>query len=47
MAAAALVASIVGALAGHLRVRDTKNLAMPLPPLALATTVLVLRLATM
>ena len=45
-AALGLVAYFVGAVAGHLRVRDTKNLAMPLPPLVLAVVVLVLRLAT-
>jgi NADPH:quinone reductase-like Zn-dependent oxidoreductase len=31
LAAACLVAYFIGALAGHLRVGDTKNLAMPLP----------------
>src|SRR4051812_4526539 len=45
-AAIGLVAYFVGAVAGHLRVRDTKNLAMPLPPLVLAIAVLALRLAT-
>src|SRR3954447_20520818 len=45
-AAAGLTAYFIGALTGHLRVRDTKNLAMPLPPLALAVAVLVLRLVT-
>jgi DoxX-like family len=45
-AALGLVAYFLGALGGHLRVRDTKNLAMPLPPLALAIAVLVLRLLT-
>jgi hypothetical protein len=45
-AAIGLVAYFVGAVAGHLRVRDMKNLAMPLPPLVLAIAVLVLRLAT-
>jgi uncharacterized membrane protein YphA (DoxX/SURF4 family) len=45
-AAIGLVAYFVGALAGHLRVRDTKNLAMPLPPLVLAVAVLTLRLLT-
>jgi hypothetical protein len=45
-AAVGLVAYFVGALAGHLRVRDTKNLTMPLPPLVLAVAVLVLRLVT-
>jgi uncharacterized membrane protein YphA (DoxX/SURF4 family) len=46
LAAACLVVYFIGALSGHLRVRDTKNLAMPLPPLVLAIAVLVLRLAT-
>jgi uncharacterized membrane protein YphA (DoxX/SURF4 family) len=46
LAAACLVAYFVGAVGGHLRMRDTKNLAMPLPPLVLAVVVLVLRLAT-
>jgi hypothetical protein len=46
LAAAGLVAYFVGAVGGHLRVRDTKNLVMPLPPLVLAIAVLVLRLAT-
>ena len=46
LAAAGLVASFVGAVGGHLRVRDTKNLAMPLPPLVLAVAVLVVRLIT-
>ena len=46
LAAAGLVAYFVGAVGGHLRVRDTKNLVMPLPPLVLAVLVLVLRLAT-
>ena len=45
-AAIGLVGYFIGAVAGHLRVRDTKNLAMPLPPLVLAIAVLVLRLAT-
>jgi DoxX-like family len=47
IAAAALVLYFLGAIAGHLRVRDMKNLAMPLPPLVLSIVVLVLRLATM
>ena len=46
LAASGLVAYFVGAVGGHLRVRDTRNLAMPLPPLVLAVAVLVLRLAT-
>jgi len=37
----------LGALVGHLRVGDTKNLAVRLPPLVLAIAVLVLRLATL
>lgn len=46
LAAAGLVAYFVGAAGGHLWVRDTKNLVMPLPPLVLAVAVLVLRLVT-
>lgn len=45
-AAAGLTAYFIGAVAGHLRVRDTKNLAMPLVPLALSVAVLVLRIIT-
>ena len=45
-AAIGLVAYFVGALIGHLRVRDTKGATAPLLPLMLATTVLVLRLLT-
>jgi hypothetical protein len=45
-AAIGLVAYFIGAVAGHLRVRDLKNLAMPLPPLVLAIAVLALRIAT-
>jgi uncharacterized membrane protein YphA (DoxX/SURF4 family) len=45
-AAVGLVAYFLGAVIGHLRVRDTKNLAMPLPPLVLAVAVLALRLLT-
>ena len=45
-AAIGLVTYFVGAVTGHLRVRDTKHVAMPLPPLVLAIAVLVLRLAT-
>lgn len=45
-AAVGLVAYFVGAVSGHLRVRDLKNLAMPLPPLVLAIAVLALRIAT-
>ena len=46
-AAAGLVAYFLGAVIGHLRVGDTKNLAMPMPPLELAVAVLVLRLVTL
>jgi hypothetical protein len=46
-AAAGLVAYFLGAVGGHLRVGDTKNLAMPIPPLVLAVAVLVLRLLTL
>ena len=35
-----------GVLGGHLRVRDTTILAMPIPPLVLSVAVLVLRIAT-
>ena len=45
-AAIGLVAYFVGAVAGHLRVRDMKNLTMPLPPLVLSVAVLTLRLLT-
>jgi hypothetical protein len=45
-AAIGLVLYFLGAVAGHLRVRDMKNVVMPLPPLVLAVAVLVLRLAT-
>lgn len=45
-AAAGLTAYFIGAVGGHLRVRDTKNLAMPLPPLVLSVAVLVLRTVT-
>jgi uncharacterized membrane protein YphA (DoxX/SURF4 family) len=46
-AAVGLVAYFVGAVGGHLRVRDTKNLAMPIPPLVFAVAVLALRLLTL
>jgi hypothetical protein len=46
LAAAGLVAYFVGAVIGHLRARDTKNIVMPLPPLLLAIAVLILRLLT-
>jgi uncharacterized membrane protein YphA (DoxX/SURF4 family) len=46
-AAVGLVAYFLGAVGGHLRVRDTKNLAMPMPPLVLAVAVLALRLLTL
>ena len=45
-AAAGLVAYFVGAVLSHLRVKDTKGLAMPLVPLALSVAVLVLRIVT-
>jgi DoxX-like family len=45
-AAAGLVAYFIGAVTSHLRVGDTKNLTMPLPPLVLCIAVLVLRLVT-
>ncbi len=45
-AAVGLTAYFIGAVIGHLRVRDTKNLAMPLVPLALSVAVLVLRIVT-
>ena len=45
-AAAGLVAYFIGAVTGHLRAGDTKNLTMPLTPLALSIAVLVLRLVT-
>lgn len=45
-AAAGLVAYFVGAMVGHLRVGDTKGLAMPLVPLLLSIVVLTLRIIT-
>ena len=45
-AAAGLVAYFIGAVVSHLRVRDSKGLAMPLVPLALSVAVLVLRIVT-
>jgi hypothetical protein len=45
-AAIGLVAYFVGAVIGHLRVRDTKGVAAPVLPLLLAIAVLVLRLLT-
>lgn len=45
-AAAGLTAYFIGALIGHLRVGDTKGVAMPLVPLALSAATLVLRIAT-
>lgn len=45
-AAAGLIAYFLGALGGHIRVRDTTNLMMPLPPLVLSGAVLGLHLAT-
>jgi uncharacterized membrane protein YphA (DoxX/SURF4 family) len=46
-AAAGLVLYFIGALTGHLRVGDTKNLTMPLPPLVLSIAVLTLQLITL
>ena len=46
-AAIGLVAYFVGAAIGHLRGRDTKGVAAPVLPLALAIAVLVLRLVTL
>jgi uncharacterized membrane protein YphA (DoxX/SURF4 family) len=46
-AAVGLVAYFIGAVIGHLRVGDTKNIGMPMPPLVLAIAVLVLRLLTL
>ena len=46
-AAIGLVAYFVGAVIGHLRVRDTKGLIMPLLPLVFSIAVLALRLATL
>jgi hypothetical protein len=45
-AAAGLTAYFIGAVGGHLRVGDTKGLAMPLVPLVLSIAVLVLRIVT-
>lgn len=45
-AAIGLTAYFVGAVLGHLRVRDTKGVMMPLVPLVLSVAVLVLRIAT-
>ena len=45
-AAVGLTAYFIGAVLGHLRVLDTKNLVMPLVPLALSVAVLVLRIVT-
>lgn len=45
-AAACLSLYFIGAATGHLRVRDVKNLSMPLPPLLLSVAVLVLRVLT-
>jgi DoxX-like family len=45
-AAVGLVAYFIGAVTGHPRVGDTKNLTMPMPPLVLSIAVLVLRLVT-
>jgi uncharacterized membrane protein YphA (DoxX/SURF4 family) len=46
-AAVGLVAYFLGAVIGHLRVGDTKNIGMPMPPLVLAVIVLALRLLTL
>jgi uncharacterized membrane protein YphA (DoxX/SURF4 family) len=46
-AAVGLVLYFIGALTGHLRVGDTKNLTMPLPPLVLSIAVLALQLLTL
>jgi DoxX-like family len=46
-AAIGLILYFTGAVIAHLRVGDTKHLAMPLPPLALAIAVLVLRIVTL
>jgi uncharacterized membrane protein YphA (DoxX/SURF4 family) len=45
-AAIGSVLYFIGAIIAHLRVRDTKGLAGPLVPLALAVASLVLRIAT-
>lgn len=45
-AATGLVLYFVGAVIGHLRVRDTKGVAQPVLPLLLSVAVLVLRLTT-
>jgi uncharacterized membrane protein YphA (DoxX/SURF4 family) len=45
-AAVGLVLYFIGALTGHLRVGDTKNLTMPLTPLVLSIAVLALQLLT-
>jgi uncharacterized membrane protein YphA (DoxX/SURF4 family) len=45
-AAIGLVAYFLGAMIGHLRVGDTKGVAMPVLPLVLSIAVLVLRLMT-
>jgi hypothetical protein len=45
-AAAGLTAYFVGAVIGHLRVRDTQGVTSPLVPLALSVAVLVLRVVT-
>jgi hypothetical protein len=46
-AATGLVAYFLGAVIGHLRVRDSKGAAAPLAPLVLAVAVLALRLLTL
>jgi uncharacterized membrane protein YphA (DoxX/SURF4 family) len=46
-AAIGLVAYFVGAVIGHLHVRDTKGVAAPVLPLVLSVAVLVLHLVTL
>lgn len=46
LAASGLCAYFLGAIGAHVRVGDSKNLVMPLPPLVLAIAALVLRLLT-
>lgn len=45
-ASGGLIAYFIGAVISHLRVRDIKNAAMPVAPLALAVAVFVLRITT-
>ena len=44
LAAAAIVAYMIGAVIGHLRVGDTKNLTSPLIPMILAAAALLTRI---